>query len=400
MIVMKLHTGCFMLVLIMAILAGAAYGNAELKLEVAHSIVSGFDGSGLSIPVTLSGSDAVLQLVIVESLDWDIPPWRQDEVPSPEERFVQGLDPLVSVSPQEYCQEGNNTVIWNGKDREGRIVPFGWYRFYVLAFVPGSVSDSLDYGIEHRSEIHTLAAAIVSGKIVGFDVQPHYPLIHFTDMSVTSVYATVYLSDNFFVHSTEAPFTEGDEIGVFSPRGDLVGAFLQYSRLFSLGSFSVYGDDPATPEINGMREGEPMTFVIWDYQTNTELPARAAFASADSLYRNGARYTLESLHVIEETAVSYVPPAPFILFQNSPNPANSTATLSFNLPTPGSTDLAVYSLTGQKVRTLISRHLSAGKHSVSWDGRDDAGRSVSSGVYLSRLESGGKAAVGKMLLMK
>jgi hypothetical protein len=83
-----------------------------------------------------------------------------------------------------------------------------------------------------------------------------------------------------------------------------------------------------------------------------------------------------------------------------PNPFNSLTTLSFTLPNPGSTALAVYSLTGQRVRTLVSGPLSAGAHSVSWDGRDDAGRAVSSGLYLSRLESGGKTATAKMLMMK
>jgi hypothetical protein len=89
-----------------------------------------------------------------------------------------------------------------------------------------------------------------------------------------------------------------------------------------------------------------------------------------------------------------------LLISTIPNPFNSSTTLSFSLPNPSSTALAVYSLTGQRVRTLVSGPLSAGAHSVVWDGRDDAGRTVSSGVYLSRLKSGGKAATEKMLLMK
>lgn len=93
-------------------------------------------------------------------------------------------------------------------------------------------------------------------------------------------------------------------------------------------------------------------------------------------------------------------PQAFFICPAHPNPFNSSTTLSFTLPASGQSTLAVYSLTGQKVRTLVSGPLAAGAHSVLWDGRDDAGRPVSSGVYLSRLESGGKAATGKMLLMK
>jgi hypothetical protein len=93
-------------------------------------------------------------------------------------------------------------------------------------------------------------------------------------------------------------------------------------------------------------------------------------------------------------------PSKLILNNCIPNPFNSSTTLSFTLPASGRTTLAVYSLTGQRLRTLVSGSLAAGAHSVSWNGRDDSGRSVSSGVYLSRLESGGKAVTAKMLLMK
>jgi streptogramin lyase len=93
-------------------------------------------------------------------------------------------------------------------------------------------------------------------------------------------------------------------------------------------------------------------------------------------------------------------PSKLILNACIPNPFNSSTTLSFTLPTPGSTTLSIYSLTGQRIRTLVSDPMSSGTHSVVWDGRDDSGRAVSSGVYLSRLESGGKAATGKMLMMK
>jgi hypothetical protein len=86
--------------------------------------------------------------------------------------------------------------------------------------------------------------------------------------------------------------------------------------------------------------------------------------------------------------------------RNSPNPFNPSTTLSFSLPRTGNTLLSIYSITGQKVCTLVSGPMSAGKHSVVWDGRDDSGNLVSSGVYLSRLETGKLVSTAKMLLMK
>ncbi|MHB9028899.1 MAG: FlgD immunoglobulin-like domain containing protein [Candidatus Latescibacterota bacterium] len=93
-------------------------------------------------------------------------------------------------------------------------------------------------------------------------------------------------------------------------------------------------------------------------------------------------------------------PNTFILHQNTPNPFNPSTTISFTLPEPGAASLSIYSITGQKIRTLVSGQISGGAHSVVWDGRDERGKAVSSGVYLSRLEAGGKAEARRMLLIR
>jgi hypothetical protein len=93
-------------------------------------------------------------------------------------------------------------------------------------------------------------------------------------------------------------------------------------------------------------------------------------------------------------------PTGFSLPANHPNPFNSSTAISFTLPKSGNTTLVIYSITGQRVRTLISGNQTAGTLSIVWNGRDDSGRMVSSGVYLSRLQMGDKVAVGRMLLLK
>ncbi len=85
---------------------------------------------------------------------------------------------------------------------------------------------------------------------------------------------------------------------------------------------------------------------------------------------------------------------------NIPNPFNPSTTITFSLPYPGRAELSVYSITGQRVRTLLSVPMDAGTHSAVWDGRDDSGKAVSSGVYLTQLRSGKQVSSGKMLLMK
>jgi hypothetical protein len=100
------------------------------------------------------------------------------------------------------------------------------------------------------------------------------------------------------------------------------------------------------------------------------------------------------------TPVAEEKPAPFPTLRNYPNPFNPSTTIPFLLPDPGIVTLIVYDITGCKIRTLVSERMSAGTHSVNWDGRDDNGQPVGSGVYLSRLRAGKLTATGRMLLVK
>ncbi|MBN1293204.1 MAG: T9SS type A sorting domain-containing protein [Candidatus Latescibacteria bacterium] len=83
-----------------------------------------------------------------------------------------------------------------------------------------------------------------------------------------------------------------------------------------------------------------------------------------------------------------------------PNPFNPYTTLSFTLPSSGFTSLAIYNVTGQKIRDLVSELLSHGTHSIVWDGKDMWGNKVSSGVYFSRLTSGKNQTTTRMLLIR
>ncbi len=88
------------------------------------------------------------------------------------------------------------------------------------------------------------------------------------------------------------------------------------------------------------------------------------------------------------------------LAQNYPNPFNPHTTIKFKLATDSKVGLKVYNLLGQEVRTLVSGHAGRGENVVSWDGKDNTGRLVSSGMYLYKLETNGISQVKKMMLMK
>jgi hypothetical protein len=92
-------------------------------------------------------------------------------------------------------------------------------------------------------------------------------------------------------------------------------------------------------------------------------------------------------------------PQSFALSQNYPNPFNPETTIRFDLPRSGEIDLAVYNLAGQKVATLALGVREAGAYTLRWDGRDDDGTELASGVYLYRLRGGGGAVETRKLLL-
>lgn len=95
-------------------------------------------------------------------------------------------------------------------------------------------------------------------------------------------------------------------------------------------------------------------------------------------------------------------PGEFALYQNYPNPFNPTTTIAFTLPGQGAlhTTLRIYNILGQRMRTLLDARLESGCHIATWDGRDDSGQSVSSGVYFYSLRAGSLAGRRKMVLLK
>ncbi len=142
-------------------------------------------------------------------------------------------------------------------------------------------------------------------------------------------------------------------------------------------------------------------------KTMTELVNYAAFGlwgansisgvGGDTMWICGfdgmiARYIHEPSQAEEKEMLL---PKDVILHGNAPNPFNPTTTISFTLPADSHTTLTVHDITGRKVAALADNFMSAGKHSAVFNGCD-----LASGVYFYRLEVGGTARTGKMLLVK
>ena len=145
------------------------------------------------------------------------------------------------------------------------------------------------------------------------------------------------------------------------------------------------------------------------YSLSPALPAGLAFdaatrtitgtpqAAAETAYT----YTVTDANGASASLALQTLPATFALADNFPNPFNPATTIKYALPQAADVELTVYNVVGQVVRTLVAEHQSAGRYVVEWDATNDSGHSLSSGIYLYRLQAGSEfREVKKMLLLK
>ncbi|OQX95107.1 hypothetical protein B6I21_07150 [candidate division KSB1 bacterium 4572_119] len=108
------------------------------------------------------------------------------------------------------------------------------------------------------------------------------------------------------------------------------------------------------------------------------------------LFTGGTNVTIEQL----------MKPGGFSLVQNYPNPFNNFTIIKFKLSDSKTVNLRIYNPMGRRVRTLISKTLNAGEHQLSWDGKNDYGTQLSSGIYFFRLETETASVSRKLILIK
>jgi len=125
--------------------------------------------------------------------------------------------------------------------------------------------------------------------------------------------------------------------------------------------------------------------------------------TAGSIYLKALPLSLVSCAALDEAEVYRKPtsvPTEFALLQNHPNPFNASTVIEFAVPEPGHATLEIYNIMGQRMAMLKDEFLAAGQYSVIWDGRDEYGSVVASGMYFYRLRAGRFLETRKMVLMK
>lgn len=93
-------------------------------------------------------------------------------------------------------------------------------------------------------------------------------------------------------------------------------------------------------------------------------------------------------------------PKEFTVSQNYPNPFNPSTVISYSVPISSLVSIRVFNLLGQEVKTLINTERQAGYYTVQWNGDNNSGRTVASGMYIYRVEAGQYVKTMKMMLLK
>jgi hypothetical protein len=238
----------------------------------------------------------------------------------------------------------------------------------------------------------------------------HGPLV--ASVNDTAVFDGVEVSDHKNLRlSSVVSYINGTDPNSGAQSYNCLGGFLPTGDILPLGlKFSYPGDpvagtgaldtNPTDKKVVGA--AGPLTFNPGDSQF---VMIKLAIGQGAT---NLASVTdMKALLTAPDNIITDVPgesqavlPHGYALYQNYPNPFNPSTVIRFEIPVRANVDIRVLNLLGQRVRTLAAGVRAAGPHEVIWNGRDDRGDPVPSGVYLYRANLGSHIASRKMLLLK
>ena len=184
------------------------------------------------------------------------------------------------------------------------------------------------------------------------------------------------------------------EIGAFTASGICVGA-TAFRNQDAVG-LAVWGDDESTAEVDGLKEGEAFTLKLWSSSLGAEfdLEPENILTGYTGLSGLGLVYETDGFTFFAAKALPSIPDQ-YYLSQNYPNPFNSTTILPYGLPEASRLSIRIYDIAGRLVDTLVDKNIEAGYHTAIWDAS-----TVSTGVYLVKMETESFSSVRKVILVR
>ena len=207
--------------------------------------------------------------------------------------------------------------------------------------------------------------------------------------------------------STQAS-SEGGEVNMLSSKGGITPIFLKTQREDRI----IVANAIMKPDHRTTPSGDGLLGVI-SFTPSGELPvgSEVTFSLSRAELKGIARDDIDIIEALGPVQLTvrltlsgfkdpkYIPTA-YSLSQNYPNPFNPETVIHYDLPLRSHVAISVYNMMGQKVTTLVDNKMDAGSHFVVWDGKDNNGESVASGIYLYRMETDRFVQTRKLVLMK
>ena len=350
--------------------------------------------------------------------------------------YVDGIEyheaDLTLVDPATgLCEAGIDGAWWNSRidywidatDTAGnssRDPEFGDYTFWVLqsftifedameadlGWTVGATGDNATAGIWTRVD----PIGVFEGA---YEVQP--------EDDYTEAGTLCFITGNGETGAQGADDVDGGKTTLLSPWFDLEGNFgvsVSYRRWYTNDTGNNPGGDIWVVEVTNDgsdwvilentnvsdRSWAERSFLLDDFVAPTST-VRFRFVASDespgSVVEAGVdEFRLIGFQLPVTAGPASVPVAAAALEQNHPNPFNPKTAIRFALREAGDVTLAIFDVGGRRVRTLADGPLAAGRHEAIWDGRDETGGELASGVYFYRLRAEGVKLSRRMLLLK
>jgi hypothetical protein len=355
-----------------------------------HDMLKGyavFESCGETLSVITSGPiDPCDSQYTVEAYasGWNLIPYLLDNCVD----ILLLMSPLEEKVKQLLAVDGRTWIPELSINTLGELCPGEAYRVF---FNPDTVGAA--YSISYCS-LPLLVQ--VQGSSYGEKVAAVDSLAHFNPVDPTGQPYTVITILRGPFHDDIGMPEAGDELGIFDDTL-CVGAGIYEGRDTVV---VTCWEADAGNKLLGFTPGDSIRVLYWDGSSETEYACGGNLIYGDGTF-GYAPYTLYELDVATDVAVTAeMLPTSYSLAQNYPNPFNPTTQIDYSIPERSQVTITIYNILGQSIRTVLDEEKPAGRYSIVWDGKDDNGSLVSTGIYLYRLTAVDYAETKKMILMK
>ena len=233
----------------------------------------------------------------------------------------------------------------------------------------------------YDNQVFSYPSASASGRFSA-SATPVYPVTKFAEKTSTGSNMTIGIP----LDSWESLPEDGDEIAAYSGNGMLVGS-VTYTG--SATAITVWGDDITTDEVEGLLEGEEISFELWrKSEDKVEELKIHNWVEGNNVYSVNGIAIAGDISAVE-SVVGYE------LYPNVPNPFGLRTSISFFTPESGDVKIGVYDMLGNLVEELTNDHYNAGMYMLEFSSED-----IAAGTYFVRMNAKGFSVTNTMSIVK